>query len=167
MPVEVLEGDVGIDAIEGTDRESALRASEQHDPTPPKATPEPTEPAKPAAEPAKPAAKEPAKVSEPVKPVDDLESLRPKATPKTDVPETPKQLRDQYEKTKAELAALRDRLKESETGTESAKTKAAEEARSEFQKKIEQLQKERDEREEQIKIADYAKSTEFKERYAK
>jgi flagellar motor protein MotB len=118
--------------------------------------------AKTAPEPAKPAATKPA--PEPVKPA---EPSKPADPAKPEAKGGIKELREQYELTKAEREQLAAKVAELERTREEGTRKQVEEATKALKEEIESIRKEREEAEREIQFLDYTKSREYAEKYQK
>jgi len=114
--------------------------------------------AKPAPTPAKPAAPAPAKPADPAKATD---PAKPEA--KGGI----KELREQYELTKAEREQLAAKVAELERTREEGTRKQVEEATKSLKEEIEAIRKEREEAEKEIQFLDYTKSREYTQKYQK
>jgi hypothetical protein len=112
--------------------------------------------AKPAPAPTKPAAPAPAKPADPAKATD---PAKPEA--KGGI----KELREQYELTKAEREQLAAKVAELERTREEGTRKQVEEATKSLKEEIESIRKEREEAEKEIQFLDYTKSREYTQKY--
>jgi hypothetical protein len=110
--------------------------------------------AKPAPAPAKPAAPAPAKPADHAKPAEQAKGGI-------------KELREQYELTKAEREQLAAKVAELERTREEGTRKQVEEATKSLKEEIEAIRKEREEAEKEIQFLDYTKSREYTDKYQK